>query len=97
MSTSARPAWSELATLVHKLNQPLAAILTNAQAAQHYLTGSAHAQAELRGILADIVEDNRRAVEIIKEMRQRLRNCALERRDAAALPAEGATPEGDGR
>ena len=61
---------------MHELNQPLAAILTNAQAAQHCLTGPLHGHAELKDILADIVTDNKRAVEIVEEIRQCLREWA---------------------
>ena len=78
MTNPARSSCSDLAKLVHDLNQPLAAMLTNAQAAQRCLTGSLHSQAELKEILTDIVTDNKRAVEIIKEMRQCLREWAAE-------------------
>jgi PAS domain S-box-containing protein len=57
-------------SLAHELNQPLAAILSNAQAAQRFLTHDPADLAELRDILADIVTDDRRAGEVIKRLRQ---------------------------
>jgi PAS domain S-box-containing protein len=57
------------ASLAHELNQPLAAILCNAQAAQRYLARSPSNVDEVSDILVDIVADNGRATEIIKRMR----------------------------
>ena len=60
----------ELATsLAHELNQPLTAILSNAQAAQRFLSGNPADLEEIKEILKDIVEDNRRAGEVIRRMR----------------------------
>jgi PAS domain S-box-containing protein len=56
--------------LAHELNQPLAAILNNAHAAQLLLAEKNHDLDEVHEILHDILTDNRRASEII----QRLRN-----------------------
>ena len=42
--------------LAHELNQPLTAILSNAQAAQRFLKGDSVDLAEMRAILDDIVE-----------------------------------------
>jgi PAS domain S-box-containing protein len=56
-------------SLAHELNQPLTAILSNAQAAQHFI---AHDQAdlnEIRDILADIVAQDKRAGEVIRRLR----------------------------
>ena len=61
-----------LAGLLHELNQPLTAILSNAQAAQRCLADSpAHGSAgllELEHILADIVADDKKAAAIIKRL-----------------------------
>ena len=55
--------------LAHELNQPLTAILSNAQAAQRYLAHESVDLNELREILADIVSDDKRAAEVIKRLR----------------------------
>lgn len=57
------------AALVHELNQPLAAILANAQAGRRRLEQPAHAQRALAEILNDIVEASQRATAIIQHMR----------------------------
>jgi two-component system sensor kinase FixL len=57
------------ASLAHELNQPLTAILSNAQAAQRFLIANPADLEELREILKDIVKDNARASEIIQRMR----------------------------
>jgi signal transduction histidine kinase len=66
---------SELtASLAHEINQPLAAILSNAQAAQRLLsTGGEQVSGEIQEILADIAADDRRAGEVIRRMRALLR------------------------
>ena len=70
--------------LAHELNQPLATILTNAQAAQRMLRarGPAASTHVLNEILADIVEEDRRAGEIIQRLRKWLRK---EHTDPVAL------------
>jgi signal transduction histidine kinase len=61
----------DLAALVHELNQPLTAILSNAQAAQRVLADpTLDHGAEMHDILADIVADNKRAVELVQRLRQ---------------------------
>ncbi|HEY7091320.1 MAG TPA: ATP-binding protein [Tepidisphaeraceae bacterium] len=57
------------ASLAHELNQPLTAILSNAQAAQEFLANGAPDLDEVRGILKDIVDEDRRAGEIIRRLR----------------------------
>ena len=57
------------ATLAHELNQPLAAILSNAQAAHRFLANGVVEPGELRAILADIVRDNKRAGNVIHNLR----------------------------
>jgi len=56
-------------SLAHELNQPLTAILSNAQAAQRFLDSEVVDLNEVRAILADIVEDDRRAGEVIRRLR----------------------------
>jgi len=60
------------AALAHELNQPLAAILGNAQAAQKFLDRPEPNLGEVRDILSDIVRDDKRARDIIQNMRQML-------------------------
>jgi two-component system, LuxR family, sensor kinase FixL len=60
-------------SLAHELNQPLACILSNARAAQRFMSQDPPDLVELRAILADIVSDERRAGEIIESLRRMLR------------------------
>jgi signal transduction histidine kinase len=65
---------SELSgSLAHELNQPLAIILTNAQAAQRLLAQQPPDLAEVRDILTDIVSEDERAGEVIKRLRALLK------------------------
>jgi len=65
---------SELSSsLAHELNQPLAIILTNAQAAQRLLAQEPPDIAETRDILADIVSEDERAGEVIRRLRALLK------------------------
>jgi signal transduction histidine kinase len=67
-------AMGELASsFAHELNQPLAAILSNAQAAERFLAVAPPDLAELRACLHDIIEDDRRAGEVIHRVRHLLR------------------------
>ena len=59
--------------LAHELNQPLTAILSNAQAAQRFLKGDSVDLAEMHAILDDIVEDDKRAGEVIQRLRSLLK------------------------
>lgn len=59
-------------SLAHELNQPLAAILSNAQAAQRFVADENFDITELREILSDIVYDDKRASEVILRMRRML-------------------------
>jgi|RhiMethySRZTD1v2_1073278.scaffolds.fasta_scaffold16190_5 two-component system, LuxR family, sensor kinase FixL len=65
-------------SLAHELNQPLTAILANAQAAQRFLSQDNVDLDEVREILGDIVADDRRAGEIIQRLRQLFRRGALQ-------------------
>ena len=59
--------------LAHELSQPLTSILSNAQAAQRFLTHEPVDLAEVRDILKDIVDDDRRAGAVIRRWRTLLR------------------------
>lgn len=73
---------SELSgSLAHELNQPLAIILSNAQAAQRLLAQSPPDVAEVSDILADIVGEDRRAGEVLQRLR-----ALLKRGEIASLP-----------
>ncbi|UMR33154.1 ATP-binding protein [Massilia sp. MB5] len=61
-------------TLAHELNQPLTAILSNAQAAQRFLRQPRPDLDELREILHDIVEADERASAIIRRLRSLIGN-----------------------
>ena len=60
----------ELASsLAHEINQPMTAILCNAMAAQRFLGSHAPDLDEVRKILADIIQDDKRAGEVIRRLR----------------------------
>ena len=68
----------ELTTSVaHELNQPLGAILSNAEAAEMFLMADPPALDEVRNILADIRKDDQRASEVIRRVRGLLRKHEL--------------------
>jgi PAS domain S-box-containing protein len=58
-----------IAALAHELNQPLAAILSNAQAARRFIAASEPDLEEIRAILDDIVRDDKRAGAVIRNVR----------------------------
>jgi PAS domain S-box-containing protein len=60
-------------SLAHELNQPLAAILSNAQAAQRLLARDPPQIQAVTEILADIVTSDRRAGAVIERLRSMLR------------------------
>jgi len=66
------------ASIAHQLNQPLSAIMTNAQAATRILEWTEPDLEEVRAILIDIVKDDRRASEVIGRVRELLRNGELQ-------------------
>ncbi|MGH7876011.1 MAG: sensor histidine kinase [Candidatus Binatia bacterium] len=69
---------AELTTsIAHELNQPLGAILSNAEAAEMFLMAEPPALDEVREILADIRKDDQRASEVIRRMRGLLRKQEL--------------------
>src|SRR5208283_4866019 len=66
------------ATLAHELNQPLGAILRNAEAAELFLEASSPDLEEVRAILVDIRKDNQRAGAVIDRMRSLLKRREVE-------------------
>ena len=55
--------------IAHEVNQPLTAILSNAQAALHLLGQGSPDLAEIRDALQDIVQEDNRAGEVIQRLR----------------------------
>lgn len=70
-------------SLAHELNQPLAAILSNAQAAQRFLKQEGADRHELKEILGDIVEEDKRASEVIRRLR-----LLLKKGEVQSLPVD---------
>jgi two-component system sensor kinase FixL len=66
-------------SLAHELNQPLTAILANAQTARRLLSAPAANELELREILGEIIEEDKRAGEVIQRLRELLRKGEPER------------------
>jgi signal transduction histidine kinase len=64
--------------LAHELNQPLGAILRNAEAAEIFLQGPNPDLTELRAILVDIRKDDQRAGGVIDRLRSLLKRRNLE-------------------
>lgn len=65
--------------IAHEINQPLGAILSNADTADLLLTSGADRRDELRAILADIRRDDLRASAVIQRLRALLAKHAVER------------------
>jgi signal transduction histidine kinase len=72
------------ATIAHEINQPLGAILTNAETAVAILKSQSPDiaklpdVAELKDIVSDILQDDRRASEVIRRMRSLLQKAPFE-------------------
>ena len=72
------------ASIAHEINQPLGSILTNAETAQAILKSQRPGIAalpdvvELKDIVNDILEDDRRAAEVIRRMRSLLKKAPFE-------------------
>ncbi len=64
-------------TLAHEINQPLAAILSNAQAAQRFLSQDKPDMREIGEILGDIVRDSNRAAGVIRKVQPMLKKEAI--------------------
>ena len=60
-------------SIAHEINQPLTAILSNAQAALHLLAQKSPDLAEVRDALQDIVHEDNRASEVIHRLRNLIR------------------------
>src|SRR6185295_5439792 len=73
--------------LAHELNQPLGAILRNAEAAELFMKNETPDLEEIRAILADIRADDQRAGNVIDRMRALLKGHDLDTRmlDVAEL------------
>jgi FixJ family two-component response regulator/signal transduction histidine kinase len=61
------------AAIAHEINQPLAAILSNAQAGLRYLDGKGVSPEVVRAILEAVVRDDKRAAETIRTIRALVR------------------------
>jgi signal transduction histidine kinase len=69
-------------SIAHELNQPLAGILANAQAARLLLSHPQLDVENLRECLGDIISDDKRASEVIRRMRLLLKKTDLVTNDA---------------
>jgi two-component system sensor kinase FixL len=71
LAQTERLAWlgAMTAALAHELSQPLAAILSNAQAALRFLKADPPDVGEVQAILKDIVQDDRRAGDVMRSLR----------------------------
>jgi PAS domain S-box-containing protein len=67
------------ASLAHELNQPLAAIVSNAQASQRLIAGQTPDWGEVREALTDIAEDAKRAGDVIRRLRDLMKKNEVER------------------
>src|SRR4249919_2145733 len=78
------------ASLAHEINQPLGAILSNADAGELLLSDPAPPLDEIRQILVDIRRDGLRASDVIKHVRKlvRKRELEFEKLDANAIAIE---------
>ena len=68
------------ASIAHEINQPLGSILTNAETAKVILTSPSPDIAELNEIVDDILQDDRRATEVIRRMRALLKKAPFEQK-----------------
>jgi signal transduction histidine kinase len=66
------------ASIAHEINQSLGAILTNAETADAILNSPSPDIAELKDIVKDILQDDRRAGEVIRRMRSLLKKAPFE-------------------
>jgi PAS domain S-box-containing protein len=65
------------ASIAHELNQPLTAIMANAQTALRIINSGQDNTGEIKDILEDITSDDRRAGDIIRRMREPLKRGQL--------------------
>ena len=66
------------ASIAHEINQPLGSILTNAETAQSILASNNPDIDELNNIVSDILQDDRRASEVIRRLRSLLKRAPFE-------------------
>jgi signal transduction histidine kinase len=66
------------ASIAHEINQPLGAILSNAEAAEMFLNADPPRLDRVKQILADIGHEDRRASEVIRHVRSLLRKAPPE-------------------
>ena len=66
-TTVSQPDSSEVAEVIRELSEPLAAILSNAQAGQR-MGGATGLDAEMMEVLSDIAQDGRRAGELLRRL-----------------------------
>ena len=66
-----------VASLAHELAQPLAAVLSNAQAASRFSLEPSPDLAEIRTALSDIIEDDQRASAVLNNVRALLRKHSI--------------------
>jgi signal transduction histidine kinase len=81
------------ASIAHEINQPLGAILTNAETAEAILQSSNPDIAELKDIVKDILQDDRRANEVIRRMRSLLKKAPFELKSLDLNDVAGETIE----
>ena len=67
------------AALAHEVNQPLAAVVTNGEAALRWLDRPEPDLDETRACLVDVVSEGRRAAKVVRWLRERVENGAAER------------------
>jgi signal transduction histidine kinase len=68
------------ATLAHEINQPLGAIVSNAEAARRLVDPAEPKRTDLMETLDDIIDDGQRASEVIRRLRAMLRTGAPEQK-----------------
>jgi signal transduction histidine kinase len=78
------------ATLAHEINQPLGAIVSNAESARRLVDPAEPKRTDLLDTLGDIIDDGQRASEVIRRLRTMLRTGVAERKpcDVNALIVE---------
>ena len=69
------------ASISHEINQPLGSILTNAETAREILTSPAPDIVQLNSIVDDIIQDDRRASEVMRRMRSLLKKAPFEQKE----------------
>lgn len=81
-STRAAMLGELTAALAHELNQPLTAILSNAQAARRFIASREMDPDELRAIFDDIIRDGKRAGGVVHHLRAMLSHAPVVREPA---------------